>query len=804
MDRTYQKQFIRKYMTKIVRRKSMVTLYDWAIKNEPGLLEEWDYDMNADINIKKVAAHSSKKVFWRCPQHKHIYSARIQKRVQGHRCIYCTNHAVLVGFNDLQSQYPDIALDLDEEKNAFCAKDITYGNTKKINWKCHVCKFEWTTSAARRTRYNTGCPACSKRRSIEKRKLLQIEKTGGLQKYQNLLAQWDYERNGNVDPLKVNIHDKRSFYWKCQYGQHSFPAKISYRVSNSNCPYCTGKKVLKGFNDIESQCKNVMIEWDYDNNDILPSEVVYTATTPKIHWKCSFCGKTFSTEPCKHRECGCKICKQKMRHKNIRIEKTSSGGGIDKEKYYDIYLDWDCERNKTLDYYWEEMTPSFTKKVYWKCHTCGYSWMTSVYRRIQQGTGCPACSHRILVPGINDLETECPDLATEWSNKNVKKANEIIAGSDKPYIWQCRFCNYEWTASIHNRRTEGSNCPKCSGANTSFAEQAIFYYIKKFYPDAINRYIDITTNKEIDIYIPMLNLGIEYDGYVFHKDKKEFDDKKTQLLQDNGIKLVRVREYKNVKLPTLDVKPYLCLDYLYSSRYNGLDKIIADILTNTGKIKTKIDTYSDRFKILHLYHQKILENSFATTKSPCLQLWDYEKNYPLSPSEITKGSGIEVYWKCNICGFEWVNSVNAEQKCKGCRRCNKRVAHKHYNILSKYPHIVDDWITEMNNNKNPVNILPDTHKKFWWKCSVCGKPHLDTPTRWSQKRRCSDCGQELGRKKRCKPVAQYNENNELIKVYESARAASEETGISYKAISSVCNNKRKTANGYIWKFVNVD
>lgn len=180
------------------------------------------------------------------------------------------------------------------------------------------------------------------------------------------------------------------------------------------------------------------------------------------------------------------------------------------------------------------------------------------------------------------------------------------------------------------------------------------------------------------------------------------------------------------------------------------------------------------------------------------------KNYPLLPSEISKHSGLEVCWKCNTCGFQWVNSVNAEQKCKGCRRYNKRVAHKQYSISSKYPHIVGDWITEMNNAKNPENILPDTHKKFWWKYSVCGKPHLDTPTRWSQKRRCSDCGQELGRKKRCKPVAQYTENDELIKVYESARAASEETGISYKAISNVCNNKRKTANSYIWKFINVD
>lgn len=430
---------------------------------------------------------------------------------------------MLIGFNDLQSQYPSIALDLDEEKNGFSAKDITYGNTKKIHWKCHVCECEWITSAVKRTSSNTGCPICAKKRSIEKRKLLQVKKTGGLQKYPKLLEQWDYEKNGDIDPLKVNIQDKRNFYWKCLSGQHSFSEKISYRISNDKCPYCSGKKVLKGFNDLESQCENVMVEWDYDKNKILPSEVIYTKTTSKIHWKCFFCGDDFFTEANKHRERGCKICRLKMRHKRQRLEKVSSGGGIDKQKYYDIYLDWDYEKNKLLDYFWEEMTPQFTKKVYWKCHTCGY---------------------------------------------------------------------------------------------------------------------------------------------------------------------------------------------------------------------------------------------------------------------------------------EWKNSVNAEQKRKGCRRCNKRIAQENYNISTKYPDIIDDWIAEMNDNKNPNVFLPDTHKKFWWKCNICGKPHLDTPTRWNEKRRCSDCGQELSRKARCKSVAQYTEQGVLIKVYESARAATKETGISYKMISRVCNGIMRKTGGYVWKFVN--
>ena len=57
----------------------MITLYDWAVINEPEILEEWDYEKNKDIDIKKIASHSSQKVFWKCPQYKYSYSARIGK-----------------------------------------------------------------------------------------------------------------------------------------------------------------------------------------------------------------------------------------------------------------------------------------------------------------------------------------------------------------------------------------------------------------------------------------------------------------------------------------------------------------------------------------------------------------------------------------------------------------------------------------------------------------------------------------------------------------------------------------------------
>ncbi len=97
--------------------------------------------------------------------------------------------------------------------------------------------------------------------------------------------------------------------------------------------------------------------------------------------------------------------------------------------------------------------------------------------------------------------------------------------------------------------------------------------------------------------------------------------------------------------------------------------------------------------------------------------------------------------------------------------------------------------------------MPNTHVKYWWNCPICGKNFKASPPVWKKTRRCNDCGIEQGRKNRCKRVGQYTKEGQLIKVFESAREAYKETGVSYKKISQVCrSDKQRHAGGFIWKF----
>ncbi len=141
---------------------------------------------------------------------------------------------------------------------------------------------------------------------------------------------------------------------------------------------------------------------------------------------------------------------------------------------------------------------------------------------MNRGRGCPVCNRKIVEKGKTDLESCFPFLAKEWlSVKNGKQPNEVFAHSHSKVWWKCSICNNEWEATVDSR-TRGNGCPACSKRlQTSFPEQAIFYYVKQSYPDAINRFTEIfDRTMELDVFIPSEKIAIEYDGSHWHNTEK--------------------------------------------------------------------------------------------------------------------------------------------------------------------------------------------------------------------------------------------------------------------------------------------
>ena len=65
----------------------------------------------------------------------------------------------------------------------------------------------------------------------------------------NLLKEWDESRNFPLTPDTVSYGSKKKVWWTCENG-HSWQTTVHVRSEGSGCPYCTGRKVLPGFNDL--------------------------------------------------------------------------------------------------------------------------------------------------------------------------------------------------------------------------------------------------------------------------------------------------------------------------------------------------------------------------------------------------------------------------------------------------------------------------------------------------------------------------------------------------------------------------
>jgi hypothetical protein len=94
-----------------------------------------------------------------------------------------------------------------------------------------------------------------------------------------------------------------------------------------------------------------------------------------------------------------------------------------------------------------------------------HRWSASVVSRLRRGSGCPYCSGRIPVVGVNDLASTHPDLAAQLVDPDL--ARTVGAGSSKKLWWRCPDDpEHVWEASVRNRAGSAtrkpSGCPQCA------------------------------------------------------------------------------------------------------------------------------------------------------------------------------------------------------------------------------------------------------------------------------------------------------------------------------------------------------
>lgn len=523
-----------------------------------------------------------------------------------------------------------------------------------------------------------------------------------------------------------------------------------------------------------SENAQLMAEWDWEKNDELKlyPQTLTLGSGKKAWWKCSKGHEYQAMIYDRNNGKGCPYCAGKKVLKCYNDLQTVNPS---------LAEDWSYKKNGNLKP--EDFTPNSGKKVWWRCSQ-GHEWQATIHDR-NGGKGCPYCSGRFAIKGYNDLQTINPLLAKEWNcekNGNSKPEN-FTANSGIKVWWKCNK-GHEWQASIHNRN-KGEGCPVCnSERSASFPEYAIVYYLKKYGLDVLHSYRE--KGYELDVYIPSKRIAIEYDGYLWHKNKAKKDLEKNKKSVKDGIKLYRIRE----GLPSLDDSS---IDYVVQRNQEDLSKILELLLSEIAETNVDIDLKRDNIVIENFREHTEKETSLLLSNPEIVKEWNYEKNGNLKPEHFAANSNKRVWWKCSK-GHEWQAGIATRNKGHKCPYCSGIKTIKGTNDLQTVnPILAKEWNYEKNQGLTPADVMANSGIKVWWRCNL-GHEWQATISNRNYGTGCPACYKA---QKGQRQINMYDaDTSAFIATFDSVKAVCDYLGLDSKkangTISRVCRRKQKT------------
>ena len=261
-----------------------------------------------------------------------------------------------------------------------------------------------------------------------------------------LITEWS-EKNLPLTPDDITFGSNKKVWWKGTCG-HEWQTSVKARSNGEKCPICSGARVIAGINDLATLEPLLAKQWS-KKNKIKPTEVSI-GSHKKVIWRCE---KGHEWEAAiKSRtinKTGCPYCSH---------NKVLAGFNDLATLLPDVAAEWSDRNYPLLS---TQVTVFANRKAWWRCKDCGREWNTLISTR-SGGSKCPYCSGYIFLKGFNDLQTTHPEIAAEWSEKNLPlKPDEVNAKSRKNVWWKCRKCGNEWK-SVINARVKGTVCHVCA------------------------------------------------------------------------------------------------------------------------------------------------------------------------------------------------------------------------------------------------------------------------------------------------------------------------------------------------------
>lgn len=454
--------------------------------------------------------------------------------------------------------------------------------------------------------------------------------------------------------------------------------------------------------------QEILEMWDYDKNELLPQDIAFRSMIP-VHMKC-LKGHSWEEAPTTLiLKNSCPYCN----HQRVSAEYNLQ------VIYPDIAKMWNYEKN--YPYRPVDIFPTSGKKFWWRCEN-GHEFQDSP-NSLSDKKGCVYCNKEKISQEYN-FKKVYPKIALEWDyEKNKTLPEEYFPQSAVVVYWKCPFNPvHRWPQKICDRIKNKLGCPECKKElKTSFPEQAIYYYLKKNFPDTVNKYyID---KRELDIYIPSLNLGIEYDGVYHHKKKLDKDLAKEKVIKAKNINFIRIKEVleQNKQIIFRDNVLFCLFDYKY--RYlNEIIKLLFDYIKEKYHLKIAeidIDISKDELAIYDSYLNLLRENTIGEKNPQLIKEWDFTKNGLVTPFMVSRGSGVKYWWQCPKGHSYLASPLHRSVNNRGCPYCAHRLISYEDSLQNLNPLLCELWDKEKNGDLTPLKVSPQSSRKVNWYCKVC-------------------------------------------------------------------------------------
>lgn len=496
-------------------------------------------------------------------------------------------------------------------------------------------------------------------------------------------------------------------------------------------------RLVIGLNDLATVNPDLAAEWNFEKNGSLSPTKVTSGSGKKVWWKHGLPDGSIhewqATIASRNAGRRCPYCSN---------QRVLVGYNDLASINRDVASQWDYELNKDLKP--TDIISGSNQKAWWRCSKCKGSWRTTVASRLS-GSGCPYCSNRMVLVGYNDLLTTHPAVAAEWNyerNGSLTPA-QFTYGNDRRVWWRCSKCGHEWRTSIHNR-TNGAfatGCPNCSlEYGTSFPEQALLFYIRKYVnPVAESRFKLVMSGytEELDIWIPSMNIGIEYDGEFYHASRIAKDREKDRVAQLAGVRLIRIIEGRENKVEADRI--YIDVHHGKKGNIENAITYVVGLLANRT-IELNID--DDTSEIMSLYKRAIEQKSLLAKFPNLASEWDFGRNATLRPENVSFGSTRKVWWKCKF-GHEWIASINSRTNTRlksGCPYCSGKKDLARFNDLATaLPSLSAEWDYVNNGPIKPTDVTRGSRKSIWWVCRKCGSSYKSSVANRAKGSGCPVC-----------------------------------------------------------------